>query len=118
MKRVAESPEVSRWRLAERLGGTPPVRTPRYRKEQDEELLHHIRAFRMNARPVVTGGSAAAQYASEVRRCPSVNHKLVYRIMYFYEFGSKASRAASPMNTNSISKPPSTANADSPIHGA
>lgn len=45
MKRIAESPEVSRWRLAERLGGTPPVRTPRYRKEQDEELLHHIRAI-------------------------------------------------------------------------
>lgn len=45
MKRVAESLQVSRSRLAERLGGPPPVRAPRYEKERDEELLHHIRSI-------------------------------------------------------------------------
>jgi hypothetical protein len=45
MKRAAESMEVSRSRLAERHEAPSPAWIPRHVKDQDEELLHHIRAI-------------------------------------------------------------------------
>ena len=82
MKRISESLQVSRSRLAERLTGSPPVRAPRYEKEQDEELLHHIRAI-LDERQTYGYRRVQARLNALLRAegCPQVNHKRVYRIM-------------------------------------
>ena len=82
MKRVAESLQVSRSRLAERLDGPPPVRAPRYEKEQDEELLRHIRAI-LDERQTYGYRRVQARLNALLRAegRPQVNHKRVYRIM-------------------------------------
>jgi len=56
MKRISESLKVSRSRLAERLGGAPAVRAPRYGKGQDEGCFIISVLFWMNARPTAIDG--------------------------------------------------------------
>lgn len=82
MKRVAESLQVSRSRLAERLDGSLPVRAPRYEKEQDEELLRHIR-FILDERQTYGYRRVQARLNALLRLegRPQVNHKRIYRIM-------------------------------------
>jgi len=82
MKRVAETLEVSRSRLAERLGSRPGARSPRYRKDGDDALLPIIRDI-LDERPTYGYRRTCAvlnRRLAELGR-PRVNHKRVYRIM-------------------------------------
>jgi len=82
MKRVAEALEVSRSRLAERMGSEPKSRPPRYDKAEDDVLLPLIREI-IDER--LTYGyrrvCAVLNRRLSATGRPRVNHKRVYRIM-------------------------------------
>lgn len=82
MKRVADSLQVSRSRLAERLDGPHRTRKPRYVKAQDEELLRLIRAI-LDERQTYGYRRIQACLNAHLRATgqSEVNHKRVYRIM-------------------------------------
>lgn len=82
MKRVAETLEVSRSRLAERVGTRPRTRPPRYCKAEDEALLPLIRNV-LDERPTYGYRRVCAMLNRRLVALgrPRVNHKRVYRIM-------------------------------------
>lgn len=82
MKRVAEALEVSRSRLAERMGSRPRSRPTRYDKAEDDVLLPLIREI-IDERLTYGYRRVCAvlnRRLLEMGR-PRVNHKRVYRIM-------------------------------------
>lgn len=87
MKRVAETLEVSRSRLVERVGSKPWIRPPRYNKAEDEMLLPLIREI-IDERPSYGYRRTCAVLNRRLEKSgrPRVNHKRVYRIMRLYGF--------------------------------
>jgi len=87
MKRVAETLEVSRSRLVERVGSKPRIRPPRYNKAEDEMLLPLIREI-IDERPSYGYRRTCAVLNRRLEKSgrPRVNHKRVYRIMRLYGF--------------------------------
>lgn len=81
MMRVADSLQISRSRLAERIDGTHRTRKPRYVKAQDEELLRLIRAICDEQTYGYRRMQACLNAYLRVTGQPEVNHKRVYRIM-------------------------------------
>lgn len=82
MKRIAETLEVARSRLAERVAQTPTKRPPRYSKDQDAILLPLLREI--TDKRVTLGYRRATTFLNrrlvQMGLAP-VNHKRVYRIM-------------------------------------
>lgn len=82
MKRLAETLEVSRSRLCERLVEEPRSRPARYSKAEDETLLPMIREI-VDKRLTYGYRRACAVLNRQLALAgrPKVNHKRVYRIM-------------------------------------
>lgn len=82
MKRIAETLDVSRSRLNERLADHPRGRPPRYSKVEDERLLPDIRDI-IDERMTYGYRRVCAVLNRRLRQrgLAPVNHKRVYRIM-------------------------------------